>query len=159
MLRSALETLFSLVYVNQMHIAVVEGTEDFFKFDEKTARMLLGSRNKSTSTEAINILTVLRKCESVYPEFETMYASLSESAHPNFEGLCYGYSRVDKENFKTTFSNKIAEMFEGQYVPAVELCVVIFQSEYNDVWPTSMERLEYWIADNDAHLESRKAVN
>lgn len=156
LLRSALETLFTLVYVNQIQEAVVGGSESFHKFDLITARLLLGSRDKSTETEAINILTVLKKCQAAYPAFERMYASLSESAHPNFEGLCFGYSRVDHQDHVTTFSNNIAAMFNGQYIPAIELCIAIFQSEYNDVWPKTMTRLESWIAENDVELEASR---
>jgi hypothetical protein len=39
---------------------------------------------------------------------------------------------------------------------AIELCVHVFQHEYNDVWPQSFEKLEGWLVENDAWLEANK---
>jgi hypothetical protein len=61
LLRSALETLATLIYLNQLTASVLDGSLNFHTFSEKTAVLLLGSRNKSTDYSSINIQTVLQK--------------------------------------------------------------------------------------------------
>lgn len=60
LLRSSFETLAMLVYLNKAMRSVAAGSMDFHGFTGTTSRLLLGSRDKSTSVESINILTVLR---------------------------------------------------------------------------------------------------
>ena len=108
LLRSALETLSVLVYLNQKTEAVVLGEESFFDYCDTTSRLMLGSKNQSTRREAINILTVLKRCERKYPGISQLYAELSESAHPNYDGVCSGFSRIDEENFTTEFVSRYA---------------------------------------------------
>ena len=128
----------------------------FHFFADKTVRLLLGSRDKSTKHEVINILTVLKHCEKTYPGIEGLYAALSESAHPNFEGMCFGYSRVDDENHVSEFSNNMCAMYEDKLVSAIQLCMAVFEHEYNNEWPRLFGRLETWIISNDQFLESTK---
>ena len=85
LLRSALETLATLIYLNQLTASVLEGSLDFHTYSDKTAVLLLGSRNKMTDREAINIQTVLKKCVKRYDFIEKFYGDLSECAHPNHE--------------------------------------------------------------------------
>ena len=118
--------------------------------------MLLGSRNKSTKHEIINIATVLEKTNKTYNGIVDLYSDLSESAHPNFEGMCFGYSRVDHNNHVTKFSNNMSDMYEDRNVAAIELCMSIFEHEYNDEWPRQFARLESWIVKNNEMLESTK---
>ena len=40
----------------------------------------------------------------------------------------------------------------------MELCMMTFHQEYDDVWTELMERLEFWILENDAMLEATKDV-
>ncbi len=94
LLRSAFETLAVLVYLNMAMRGVVAGTLNFHAFSDKTTRLLLGSRDKTTSVESINIMSVLQSADKRYPGLETWYAALSESAHPNYEGMVLGYSVV-----------------------------------------------------------------
>jgi len=156
LLRSAFESLATLVYLNQATASVVDGTQDFHEFSNTTSRLLLGSRDKSTKHEAINILSVLAKCENAYSGMMGLYATLSEGAHPNFEGMCFGYSRIDHENDVANFSNNMPSMYKDKLVPAMELCMRVFEHEYNNVWGRQFERLEAWIVGNDAMLESTK---
>lgn len=157
LLRSAFETLATLIYLNQATAAVVEGKQDFHSFSLTTSRLLLGSRDKSTEHRALNIVSVLEACERVYPGILNVYASLSESAHPNFEGLCFGYSRIDHDNDVSLFSNNMCSMFESKLVSGIELCMAVFKHEYNIEWPRYFERLESWLVANDAMLESTKS--
>ncbi len=116
----------------------------------------MGSRDKSTAHEAINIITVLQKADSRYPGIESLYASLSESSHPNYEGVSIGYSDIDRENFVTIFSNKWMNMYGKDHIDLIVLCLEIFTSEYNDEWTQSFELLEQWLVKNDEFLETTK---
>jgi hypothetical protein len=156
LLRSAFETLATLIYLNQTTAAVVDGTQDFHSFSRNTARLLLGSRDRSTEHEAINIVTVLEKCEKKYTGMAGLYAILSESAHPNFEGMCFGYSRVNHEDHVAHFSNNLSAMYEDKLLSAMGLCMSVFEHEYNIEWACQFERLESWIVENDHMLELTK---
>lgn len=159
LLRSAIETVAILIYLNQLTRKVLDGTLNFHEYSTKTSTLLLGSRDKSTDHAAINITTVLQKCNSRYPGIEELYATLSESAHPNYEGVCIGYSKVDRTNYVTTFSNRWAEMYGNNHVDLIALCLEVFVVEYNDEWSDSFERLEAWITKNDDVLEATKGGN
>lgn len=156
LLRSAFETISILIYLNQLTRSVLSGKLDFHEFSNKTSTLLLGSRDSSTSHKAINIMTVIEKCDSRYPGIKDLYASLSESAHPNHEGICIGYSTVDRENYVTTFSNRWNEMYSKNHIQNMELCSSVFYFEYNEEWPDAFENLEAWIAQNDDMLEATK---
>ncbi|NMG77702.1 hypothetical protein [Aromatoleum diolicum] len=157
LLRSAFETLAVLIHLNQITAQVLDGTLQFHAFSKKTTILLLGSRDKTTKHDAISIVTVLTKhCEKSYPGISDLYASLCESAHPNFEGMCFGYSRVDHDNHATEFSNNLSSMHEERHVSAIQLCMAIFEHEYNTVWPNRFDQLEAWIEANDSALEATK---
>lgn len=156
LLRSAFETLAILVYLNQLMRKVVSGAEDFHEFSDKTARLLLGSKDGSTSHQAVNILTVLKKCEDRFPGIEKLYAVLSESAHPNFEGICLGYATDDKKDYVTSFSNKWSEVYRESQRDGIAICIAMFAYEYNDEWRPAFEALEQWIVVNDSALERTK---
>lgn len=146
LLRSAFETIAILIYLNQITRKVLAGTLDFHDFSEKTSTLLLGSRDNSTNHKSLNIVTVLGKCNGRYPGIEDLYAMLSESAHPNYEGMCIGYSSLDRNNHVTTFSNKWMSLYGGKHIDFIELCMTTFYNEYN----------EEWIDANDERLEKTK---
>lgn len=156
LLRSAIETVAVLVYLSQQMDHVVQGKSEFHDFSDKTAVLISGSRNKSTPHVAINILTVLQKCDDSYPGILAAYETLSESAHPNFEGLCFGYTRVDFEEHANKFSNNWASMSGDRHPLLMELLCGILVHEYNTVWPARLEELESWIVSSDDLLEATK---
>ena len=156
LLRSGFETLAILIHLNQVTAKVLNGTLDFHAFSDKTSQLLLGSKDNSTPHAAINIVTVLGHCDKRYPGLVSLYSGLSESAHPNYEGMCVGYSSVDIESDVTTFSNKWASMYGGTHLAAIKACMVLFEAEYNEVWSAQFDALERWIEANDVHLEATK---
>ncbi len=156
LLRSAFETVATLVYLNQLTASVLDGTLNFHAFSEKTSVLLLGSRNGATRHTARSILTVLEKCDKRYPGLKNLYDDLSESAHPNFEGTCMGYSTVDHDNYVTNFSNRWADLYGDGHVGLMQKCMELFDAEYNEVWKVQMEQLEAWIEANDSMLEATK---
>lgn len=156
LLRSGFESLATLIYLNQLMHNVLEGDLDFHAFGEKTSKLLLGSRNNDDGPRSINILTVLEKCDKRYPGLMKLYADLSESAHPSYEGLCMGYSKVDHNEYVTNFSNCWMELYGNQHQDSMELCIAAFHHEYDEVWPAMIEKLESWIEASDADLEATK---
>jgi hypothetical protein len=156
LIRSAIETLAILIYLNQRTNAVVGGTASFFDFAEMTSRLMLGSRNQTTKLEAINILSVLEKCEKQYPGMVKVYADLSESAHPNYDGVTAGYSVINEKEYRTDFKNRWAGQTGESELKLLEICARTFEDEYNEVWSTLFEKLERWLVENDATLEEQK---
>jgi len=155
-LRSAFESVAILIYLNQLIRKVLEGTLGFHEFSTKTSTLLLGSRDGSTPLTSLNIITILEKCNRKYPGIQDLYGMLSESAHPNYEGMCLGYSDVNRQEFITTFSNKWKTMYAKRHIQDMELCLEIFYFEYNEEWPDAFEKLEDWIEKNDTYLKSTK---
>ena len=157
LLRSAYETVATLIYLNQTMSHVVDGKLNFHLFSDKTARLLLGSKNSQGGPVSINILTVLEKCDKRYPGILQMYADLSESAHPSWEGLCWGYSKVDHVEYQSNFSNRWMELYGDRQLGAMDLCMELLHHEYADVWAGLVVTLENWVSANDAILEATKA--
>ena len=118
---------------------------------------MLGSRNESTKHSSINVTTILEHCETKYQDISSIYATLSECAHPNYEGACFGYSKIDYENHSTHFSNKWEMMWSHQHETLVHFICSIFESEYSVVWPKQFNKLENWVFENDSMLEKTKA--
>lgn len=158
LLRSGFETLATLIYLNQLMQQVVDGQLDFYLFAEKTNVLLLGSRNGSTRHQSLNIVTILKKCDKRYPGLEKLYGNLSESAHPNYEGMMTGYSEVDHDEYETRFSNRWLALFGGSHLESMKLCMMTFDHEYDDIWADLMEKMESWIVENDDRLEATRAA-
>lgn len=156
LLRSAFETVAVLIYLNQLTRKVLASDLSFHEFSEKTSKLRLGSRDGSTTHQAINIITVIENCDKRYPGIKALYGALSESTHPNYEGASIGYSKVDKENFVTSLSNRWASMYKANHIDSMELCISTFYHEYNEEWLGAFENIESWISENNDKLEATK---
>jgi hypothetical protein len=158
LLRSTIETLGILIYLNQKTQAVLGGETTFNSFSEITSQLMLGSKNNRTELTAINVThTILEKwCEKKYPGIFEIYADLCESAHPNYEGVCFGYSCVNEDEYETLFENRWKELYGNSLGDLTLEFMKVFEEEYNNVWPTEFERLEKWLVENDEKLEAEK---
>lgn len=156
LLRSSFETLATLIYLNHRMRLVLDGTLNFHSFDRDTIALVLGSRDGSTGHTAVNVLKMLDKADKRYPGLRSRYDNLSESAHPNFEGMVPGYSKVDHDEYETHFSNRWQEEHGRTHLEYMELCMLTFHHEYNNEWTQLIEKLEGWIVVNDARLEATK---
>lgn len=156
LLRSGFETLAVLIYLNHTMRQVLDGKLDFHLFSRETSALLLGSRDGSTSHVAVNVLKMLDKGDKRYPGLRGLYDILCESAHPNYEGMVAGYSKIDHSEYETHFSNRWMELYGDRHLGSMDLCMSTFHHEYNDVWPALMEKLESWIEANDTDLEATK---
>lgn len=155
-LRSAVETLALLIFSNQKMETIVATGKGFHEFSNTTSRLLLGSKNKTTGVEAINILTVLDRCDRRYEGIRRLYDDLSETAHPNWQGICAGYSVHDNNEFETRFENRWSEIHGESQHGIILLLMEIFEHEYNEKWPENFDNFETWIQENDDMLESSK---
>ncbi|MCV2363006.1 hypothetical protein LNV23_06005 [Paucibacter sp. DJ1R-11] len=135
---------------------VVAGTLEFHEFSVKTTRLLIGSRDESTSHESINILNILYVANKRYPGLKDWYTALCESAHPNYEGMLLGYSTSDSQSHVTRFENRWNSLFGKSHQSALQACLDVFVGEYNDEWPAAHDALEQWLEKNDAKLEATK---
>ena len=156
LLRSAIETLGLLIYLNKQTQAVLSGAISFFAFDEITKQLLMGSKNGATPLIAVNILTVLGQAEKAHPGLVSMHQHLSESAHPNYDGILYGYSSTDPDKYETHFVNNWLKFFGREQEPATEFVFAVFEHEYNHIWLQQMTELEDWLRAHDASLEAQR---
>lgn len=152
LMRSAIETIAVIVYLNQKTTDVMDSRFEFLDYSEMTSRLLLGTRQEVTKHQAINILSVLERADLQYPGIRKAYDDLSESAHPNNDGMCLGYSRGGPENYIAKFEDRWEELFGSSQLPLIELCLRIFELEYNVVWLENTKRLETWLEEHDADL-------
>jgi hypothetical protein len=159
LLRSAIETLGLLIYLNQKTQAVLSGALSFFAFDEITKQLLMGSKNGVTSQAAVNILTVLGQAEKAHPGLVSMHQHLSESAHPNYDGVLYGYSSTDPDKYETHFVNNWLEFFGGEQESATAYVFAVFEHEYDDIWHRQMTQLENWLRSHNDSLEAQRNSN
>lgn len=156
LLRSGFETLATIVYVNILISKVTAGTYDFHEFCDETRVLLLGTRNNSQLPDARNILTVLKRCEDRYPGISKIYGELSESAHPNYEGLLVGYSETNFDEQEVNFANHWMDIYGDKNLEGIRLCMGTFQHEYDTVFSELFVRLEKWLEENDDVLEAKK---
>lgn len=157
LLRSMLETIAILVYLNIKMQTVREGSLNYDEFQKLTTALMLGSRNDSTGFQSINIVTIITKhCERKYNGIAATYEDLSESAHPNYEGICSGYSYIDEKEYVTHFKNRWEEKYSANFIKTVLGVLRIFEDEYNARFIEEFEKLEIWIVENDEHLEQYK---
>lgn len=152
LVRSALETVATLAHLNQSTRALLDGDVPFDDFDKKTRLLLLGSRDQTTKYESVNVLTILKHVDKSYPGVLGVYNTLCESAHPNFEAVCFGYSEVDYERDETSFAIKLYEMWGDRHDALVSLVAMVFEHEYNEIWAPQQERLEAWLTEHDTEL-------
>ena len=155
LLRSGIETLAILIYLNQLMDKVIKEKISFNDFDENVKKLVLGSKDESTTYQALNIVGILDKCDNYYSGIKTIYADLSETAHPNYKGLVGKYSKADHDKKETNFLNRWSEINTDIHVCHMEFCIILFNREYNVIWPDLMTRLEDWIMSNNVKLECR----
>jgi hypothetical protein len=151
LLRTALETVASLVHHNRAIKNVLNGSLTFPEFEVLTKAKLFGSKNAATPLTSTNIMTVFKSCEKSYPGLTGIYENLSECAHPSFEGLYRGYLNFDEEAHDTACGSRWSELYPREDTVGFDMCLLLFHYEYNEVWAEMMESLEGWV---DAHFES-----
>jgi len=154
LLRSCFETAAMSIYINLKISALVDGTTSFAEFNTTIRCLLEGSKLSDSHTKAINILTVLGHCDKRYPGILAEYNRLSEIAHPNSMGMLNGYSTFDEQEYVSIMKNQFTQEEWTQIVEHdILACMMMFEHEYNDVFPKLFERLENWLETNSPKLE------
>lgn len=157
LLRSSIETVAMLILLNQLTEDVISRKISFKDFMEKVMNLFAGSRDGTTDHKATNIITVFQKCEKKYPGTEKLYGWLSESAHPNYEGMRLSYSETDVERKATSFSNRTGSMYGKMQEDGLLMAMGIFEHEYT-IWEQHFEALESWLVENEAELDQFKVT-
>jgi len=153
LLRSAIETLSLLIYSSEKMECIVGTGDGFHEYSKKSTRLLLGTKLANTKFQAINIIEVLEKASKEHPELKIAYDDLSETAHPNFDGLFRTYGSPSDSGMLTTFSNQSSHLYSSQQAALISLLLVAFETEYNFRWDKAFNNFENWIEKNDRKLE------
>lgn len=156
LVRSALETVCLIIYMNKKMRSVIEGKMSFDDFENITTRMLLGVKNIDKMPDPVNVMKLIEDSESKYPGIKKIYADLSETAHPNYCGVCDGYTNTNQQKYETEFGIYWEERYGKQHEFAIEICLQIFEEEYNNEWVKCFEQLEKWLEKNDNKLERQR---
>lgn len=148
LIRSAIESLAVLAYLNQQMRGVVNGSVKFADFAANTKKLALGARNGSTEVSALNIMTILEKVERRITGLSSVYASLCESAHPNYEGLIEGYIDFEDDGSTARFSNKWSEKYKNGFESYVLVVTQLYYVEHDIEWIEAFAELENWLGKN-----------
>lgn len=157
LLRSAIETIAILIYQDKLIDDLLNSKINFHDFMEKIIIVMLGSKNESTDQPAINIVTVLKHCEKRYEGIAQIYAWLSESAHPNYEGMRLSYSDTDPKAMITSFSNKTHDLYSKIQLDGTILSMNMFEVEY-EYSEDMFKKLEVWLVENESNLDQYRTL-
>lgn len=135
---------------------IVRTGSGFHEYSKKSVSLLLGSKDQRTKHNAINVMEVIQLASKQYAELQQVYDNLSETAHPNFDGMMYVYSVVSDRGMNTKFTNDVSRIYEGRQSAIISLLCLIFEEEYNEAWPAAFEKFETWVEANDEMLEATK---
>lgn len=102
--RAVMETAAAIIFLNTLiERAIDQGITDALIV--KIDRFLINSKAWEELEDPIHINDMLREVEKVIPGFfETHYATLSESAHPNWAGTFGAYGAFDKVKVLAVFN-------------------------------------------------------
>lgn len=157
LLRSAIETLAMLIRLNQLTEQLITKKIPFISFCESVLNLLLGCRDETTGQQAKNIMSIFHHCEKKYEGIKKTYEWLSESAHPNFEGMRVAYSKTNDETMVTTFSKNTSDLYSKMQADGCLMAMSIFEAEYT-LWEKLFENMEDWLVENDAELQKSKPM-
>ena len=153
LIRSGIETLSLLIYCTRKMENIVRVGSGFHEFSKKTTDLLLGSNDDRTEFASVNFLRVAAKS---YPELLRAYKDLSETSHPNWDGMSYLYSEVSEKGMLTKFTNDTGRIYKDSQLALLALLCGIFEIEYNENWTRAFNAFEEWIVTNDVKLEATK---
>ena len=94
--RACMETVAAMWFLQEKIQRVID-TKEVGDIDGVLMKLLMGSKNKITDLEAVNVLKFVNKINKAIDGFEGKYNSLCEFAHPNWSGTSYLYSKPNSE--------------------------------------------------------------
>ena len=104
LLRGAVEATALLEYTVQRMDALVKGHIEWERFDELTTRSIVGRRDFG-DIEVIHILTAVENADKTYPGLKEIHDRLSETVHPNYDGVVGSFVRLDHEEHVAHFGD------------------------------------------------------
>ena len=140
--RAALETV-ALTGVFAFRIREYLQDESEEKLDRFLKSSLLGSKDKSTNIEAINIMTFIDKVDKENPGFRKMFDELSEMAHPNWAGTLASYGRFNSETITLHVEKKSMQPPAIFGLLPLTLAIDLFTEKYNES-AESVDALYKW---------------
>ena len=156
LVRAAIETFAILTYSIEKIEAIMANQASFHEFNETSHKLIFGSKNDTTNTTAVNILTILKQASKVYPLLQEMYDVLSETTHPNWDGMDFSYSNASNKEMSATFGFFAGERFTSSQVVMIGILLEFFEIEYNDRWNSNFEHFEQWLITHNSYLESTR---
>jgi len=114
LLTRALVETSAMLYYTELQIGKVIAENNINLFDNKIMKLLLGSRNEVTNIDSLNILTIIDTIDKELEEikiknygFRKSYDSLSEFAHPNWQGTHGLYGKINFDDLYTDYGKNI----------------------------------------------------
>lgn len=116
------------------------------ELDAKLMNMLMGSRT-DVDFPAQNILGMLDRLDKKFPGMRRGYDTLSEFAHPNFNGVARSFSKIIQNELTTEFSQRSKELHDKERLAGNYLCVALmaFIAGYNKI----SDLMEPWLSELD----------
>jgi hypothetical protein len=144
--RALIETIAAIWYFMKL---IEKPILNLTEVHEKILRLLVNHKTNPTQRNPINIISFLDAVEKEVPGIKKTYDNMSEYAHPNWSGTMLIYSKINKENFVTYFSENIkkesAEAHMEMGLNALVGSIEIFEIAYNrsgDLLPTFIKECE-----------------
>ena len=143
MTRSVLETV-SVMFCLHKFVAEFNVNHDIKKLDAFLLKGIMGSRDKSTPIEAVNILTAVDKVDKEFAGLRKMYDCLCEYTHPNWSGMLGSFGTYDDESFCLNFNNERskANLSRG-FAPFVQ-SLVMATEYYNGIGQLILDMNNYF---------------
>ncbi|NVC94846.1 hypothetical protein FC650_14585 [Vibrio natriegens] len=126
--RAAQES-FSVIAYLTFKLEVLEKDKDLGKLLNTMHRLSLGWKGDNEFPDMINVLTCIDKVsKKLDPDFRRLYDTLSENAHPNYQGVLGAYSTPnhDTQEVVMGMSRKSGERLSNLVVTTIQVCVLLF---------------------------------
>lgn len=119
---------------------------DIKKLDDFLMKAIMGSRDKSTPFEAVNILTAVDKVDKEFDGLRKMYDCLCEYTHPNWSGALGSFGTYDEERFCLNLGNERSKAnFSRGFAPFVQ-SLVMASEYYNGLGQLILDMNNYFEA-------------
>ncbi len=152
LVRSSMETVCLLSYINKMTHNVVNNRVSFHDFNVITERVFAGSKVEEELPDPINVITTIEKSDEKHPGILESYNFLCENAHPNLYGVVSSYTTLDHEKYSATYGIHWKDIHKQQTKVALNLCLDVFEGEV-ETWGKRFKKLEKWLAKNSFKLK------
>ena len=124
--RALVESVAAIWFLNEKVERQISGGLDH-DLHAQVVALLMGFKNDEAFPKAVNVLTMIDKCDAVISGFRAQYDRMSEFAHPNYSGALGVYGERDADVAITWFrkGGLRREMAKGLglslLVPSMEL--------------------------------------